>query len=80
MIKLNTLTNLGKVLRKIRIDKDLLLGDMSKIFEISPAYLSAIELGKREITKDFVIKIQNCSLFSQDEIHNMKEAIEQDKI
>jgi transcriptional regulator with XRE-family HTH domain len=46
-------TPYGKELRKIRIDKSIVLGDMAKDLGLSPAYLSSIENGKREIPKDF---------------------------
>lgn len=41
------LTELGKILRKLRIDNSQLLKDMADILSISPASLSSIENGKR---------------------------------
>jgi DNA-binding helix-turn-helix protein len=50
-------TDLGKKLRKIRIDNDEISFDMAKKLDISVSYLSAIENGKRKIPKDFAEKL-----------------------
>ena len=42
-------TELGQYLRKLRISHNEILADMAKKLKITPAYLSAIELGKRPI-------------------------------
>lgn len=47
-------TALGKFLRKVRIDKNELLKDMAANLQVSVAQLSAIELGKRSVSADFV--------------------------
>lgn len=46
-------TELGRFLRHIRLDTDEVLGDMAVNLDISPAYLSAIENGKRELPEGF---------------------------
>ena len=51
------ITELGKEIRKLRIDKDENLSSMSKKLGISVSYLSAIENGTREIPTDFVDKL-----------------------
>jgi len=51
------LTEFGKMLRKIRIDKGLLLKDLAGALSISPAYLSAVETGKKPIPDDFLGRI-----------------------
>ena len=43
------ITLYGKILRKIRIDHDELLKDMASKLNITSAYLSSIENGKRAI-------------------------------
>ena len=40
-------TEIAKFLRKLRIDSDKSLGDMAEDLELSAAYLSAIENGRR---------------------------------
>ncbi|MCM7396634.1 helix-turn-helix transcriptional regulator [Enterobacter cloacae] len=48
------ITALGKFLRKVRIDKNELLKDMAENLKVSVAQLSAIELGKRSISAEFI--------------------------
>lgn len=52
-------TAFGKILRKIRIDHDELLKDMAENLNITSAYLSAIENGKRPIPTTLVSQIKN---------------------
>lgn len=51
------LTELGKILRKIRIDRQELLRDMAGILGVSAAYLSAVETGKRNAPLAWADKI-----------------------
>lgn len=53
------LSEYGKILRKIRIDSGELLNDMAIKLDVSPALLSYIENGKREIPQDFTQKVLN---------------------
>jgi transcriptional regulator with XRE-family HTH domain len=69
------LTTFGKVIRKLRIDHGLLLGNMAKKIGVSSAYLSSIELGERSIPKDFFQKIKGCSIFNKDELSAIEESI-----
>ncbi len=64
-------TDLGKKLRKIRIDNDEISFDMAKKLDISVSYLSAIENGKRKIPKDFAEKLFKIYQLNDD----MKEKI-----
>lgn len=59
------LTELGKVLRKIRIDRNELLKEMSNKLGVTASYLSAVEHGKREIPSDWITKISR--LYDLDE-------------
>lgn len=47
-------TALGKFLRKVRIDKGEILKDMAEHLKVSVAQLSAIELGKRSVSSEFI--------------------------
>lgn len=58
------LTEIGKFLRKVRIDRNLLLKDMALGLEVSPAYLSTVETGKKTFSDDFVQKIAKYLGFS----------------
>ena len=68
------LTELGKALRRIRLDRNQLLKDMAKILGVTPAYLSAIENGKRKPTKDLLNNIHHRYELSSNEINNLNEA------
>ncbi len=59
------LTELGKYLRRYRIDNGLLLKDMANALNITPAYLSAIENGKRSPTIEFVNNIGQVCHFDE---------------
>lgn len=50
-----SLTEFGKVVRKIRIDKDMSLKDMAEIMGVSSAYISAMETGRKQLSSDFVM-------------------------
>ena len=51
------LTEFGKALRKIRIDKNELLKEMSDKLGVTASYLSAVEHGKREIPSEWITRI-----------------------
>jgi transcriptional regulator with XRE-family HTH domain len=68
-------TEFGKILRIIRINKNESMRDMAEKFKISAAYLSAIENGKRGIPdnlEDLIIK--NYDLTDKDKA-KLKKAI-----
>lgn len=48
------LTEFGKILRKLRIDRQEFLRDMAKKLDVSSAYLSAVETGKRKAPESWV--------------------------
>jgi transcriptional regulator with XRE-family HTH domain len=48
------ITELGKYLRKLRIDKMVTLRQMADEIGMSPAYLSSIETGKKNIPEGFI--------------------------
>lgn len=43
----------GRFLRKLRIDRGEILYDMAQKMKCSTAFISALELGKRQVTKEF---------------------------
>ena len=51
------LSEYGKTLRKIRIDKGLTMAQMAKAIGITSAYLSTIERGNRKIPKNLTQNI-----------------------
>jgi len=48
------ITEFAKIIRILRIDYDLLAKDMAKDLDVTPSYLSAIELGKKHISDKFI--------------------------
>jgi len=68
------LTEFGKLLRKIRIDRSEILKNMADALGISSAYLSAIEVGKRAIPFDFVRQIQKVYSLGAKTIEELQEA------
>ena len=48
------ITEFGKALRKLRIDRDELLKDMASKLGVTVSYLSAVENGKREVPQNWV--------------------------
>lgn len=50
-------TEIGKILRKLRVDSGETAGVMAGNLGITPAYLSAIELGKRRMTEEIQTQI-----------------------
>lgn len=50
-------TEFGKVLRKIRVDRDMTLADLADLLSVSAAFLSALETGKKPVPPTFVSKL-----------------------
>lgn len=67
-------TAFGKILRKMRIDCSEVLGVMAKRLKVSPAYLSSIENGGREIPDDFITKIVAEYGLSEEQKNELEEA------
>lgn len=70
------LTAFGRFLRKLRIDHEQLLKDMAANLNVSSAYLSAVETGKRKIPASWVCTISKLYSLSKDEQANLQDAYE----
>lgn len=69
------LTPFGKFTRKLRVDNDELLKDMAKNLNVTVSYLSAVEMGKRNIPKKWKdIIIENYNL-NEIKVEELKDAI-----
>lgn len=68
------LSEYGKILRKIRIDKDLTLAQMAKAVGITSAYLSTIERGNRKIPKNLTQNIIGHYKLSNEQVAELQEA------
>lgn len=51
------LTNLGKLLRKLRIDRGELLKDMAAKLGVAISFLSSVENGKKSMPSNWISKI-----------------------
>ncbi len=67
-------TELGKEIRKLRIDKEENLSSMSKKLGISISYLSAIENGLREVPSNFIDKLSDIYHLSEEEKETFTKA------
>lgn len=66
------ITSLGKFLRKLRIDRDMKTFDFAEKTDMSVAFVSAIETGKRPASKDFlsaVVRVFNLAPEQVEELH-----------
>jgi len=68
------LTLLGKELRMLRISRGEILKSMADKLSITPAYLSAIENGKREPTRKFMNTLFSVYDLSDEEIEKLEKA------
>ena len=73
------LTNFGKALRKMRIDHGEFLKDMAAKLNVTVAYLSAVENGKREVPDDWVEKLTNLYCLDAEEGKELQEYAYEEK-
>lgn len=68
-------TPFGKELRKLRIDYGEVSYNMAEKLHITPAYLSSIEVGRRNIPANFVEQLAELYSFSEEqlEVFNRKK-------
>lgn len=74
---MKTVTEFGRLLRKIRIEQSLLLKDMADRLGMTSAYLSAIELGKKNIPENLVDKIATIFCLAPSEKEKLSSSVEQ---
>ena len=70
------MTELGIALRKIRLDKHELLREMAAKLNVSSAFLSAVETGKKRPPANFVNKISDLYDLSSSEKEELLHAAE----
>lgn len=68
------LTPFGKALRVFRMNRGELLKDMAERLNITPAYLSAIENGKKEPTQELMEKLYKAYDLNSSQKHSIEEA------
>jgi len=68
------ITDFGKVLRKLRIDNGEVLRDMAIKLNISSAYLSAIEVGKRPVPAQMIENLQIMYSLTDESVEQLRNA------
>jgi transcriptional regulator with XRE-family HTH domain len=68
------LTDFGKFLRKLRIDRGELIKNMAEKLGITASYLSAVETGKRNIPDTWISAISSLYSLSNGEAQELKDA------
>ena len=51
------LTAWGQAVRKLRIDRNQTLKEMADAMKVTPAFLSAVETGRKGVPEDLVVKV-----------------------
>ena len=69
-------TPFGKALRKLRIDHGEILADMASKLEVSSAYLSSIELGKKNVPESLIDKLLETYSLSEDQKNEFRRDAE----
>ncbi len=70
------LTEFGKFTRKLRIENGELLKDMAEKLDVTVSYLSAVEVGKRNIPVKWEKNLIEVYHLNEEESKNLKESIE----
>jgi len=70
------LTEFGKFTRKLRIDINETLYQMAKRLNVSSSFLSAVEVGNKNIPKTWLELLSNEYKLSEDQKNDLKNAIE----
>ena len=68
------ITDFGRLLRIYRMDNNISLSTMANTLQVPPSYLSALEMGRKNISEDFLTKLFSHYSFTEDEITKLKEA------
>jgi len=73
------LTAIGKELRKLRIEREERLQDMADTLGISPAFLSAVEIGHKSPPDDFAERIIKAHGLKGDEAESVVRAVDRSR-
>ena len=68
------ITEFGKSLRKLRIDHGEILLDMAKKLNVTPSFLSAVEVGKKNAPSNWPGLISELYSLSADERQQLEQA------
>jgi transcriptional regulator with XRE-family HTH domain len=71
----NMVTDFGKICRKIRIDNGEVLKDMAAKLNVTTAYLSAVEIGKRNVPQGWIELIKNEYRISDKQYQQLQDSL-----
>lgn len=74
------LTLFGKFTRKLRIEHGELLKDMADKLNVSSSYLSAVEVGKRNIPRNWYEKLSSLYSLDNEEKAELHRAIQESQL
>lgn len=69
------LTSIGKFLRKLRIDNGEILKDMAENLDVSSAFLSAVENGKKKMPENWIEKLKDIYSFTAEQAEELQAAV-----
>ncbi len=69
------ITELGKFLRQIRLDNSEILKDMANKLEVSSAFLSAVENGKKKMPEKWYSEIERIYHLNEEQVKALKTAV-----
>lgn len=69
------LTTFGQITRKLRLERGEFLKDMAGHLGVSPAYLSAVERGRRKTPSEWVGRLQKAYRLSPDMVDQLTKAV-----
>lgn len=67
------LTDFGKAVRKARLDANETLSTMADALNVSPAFLSAMETGRKNISEEWIVKISDFFLHRGIKVEKLAE-------
>ena len=67
------LTDFGRVVRKARLDANETLSTMAEALDVSPAFLSGLETGRKNISEEWITKINDYFLTRRIVIERLAE-------
>jgi transcriptional regulator with XRE-family HTH domain len=73
------LTPFGIAIRKLRLDKKMRLLDLADALTLSPAFVSAVETGKKVIPEDYINKVAFAMSLDREERRQLERSADQTK-
>ncbi len=71
----NNITSFGRLLRQLRERKGDSLRDLATKLDISAAFLSAMEIGKKKIPNDYACRIAEIYNLNSEELKELEDSI-----